>query len=144
VKPPLTIDAPDHVAPGDPFEGIVRWQLADAPAAVLLRLVWRTSGAGLTDEHVVDTLDVAALPTADPAAAAAEGPYRGVQTVDAFAPGPLKPTDARRFRFRAPPSPPSFRGSLIQLSWHLELVAGPATATRPIVISPTTAPLALP
>lgn len=144
MKTTLTIDAPDHVSPGETFEGIVRWHLSDAPDAALLRLVWRTAGAGITDEHVVDTLDVAALPTADPAAAAAEGPYRGVQTVDAFAPGPLKPSDARRFRLRAPPSPPSFRGSLISLSWHLELSAGPATATRPITISPTPAPLALP
>ncbi len=144
MKTTLAIDAPDHVTPGETFEGIVRWQLSGAPDAALLRLVWRTTGAGITDEHVVDTLDVASLPTAHPAAAAAEGPYRGVQTVDAFAPGPLEPTDARRFRLRAPPSPPAFRGSLIQLSWHLELSAGPATATRAIVISPATAPLALP
>ena len=144
MKSSLTIDAPDHVTPGEPFDGIVRWKLSSAPDTAQLRLAWRTSGAGLTDEHVVDTLEVAALPTADPAGAAAEGPYRGVQTVDAFAPGPLKATDARRFRLRAPPSPPSFRGSLIQLSWHLELSAGGDTTTRAIVISPTRDPLALP
>ena len=36
MKTTLTIDAPDHVTPGEPFEGIVRWQLSHAPDAVLL------------------------------------------------------------------------------------------------------------
>ena len=142
--PSLSIDAPDRVAPGETFEGIVRWELAEAPAEILLRLRWKTSGAGRTDEHVVETVEVAGLPVADPAAAAGEGPYRGVQPVDLLAPRPLRASDARRFRLRAPPSPPSFRGSLIRLAWQLELVAGHLETTRPIVFSPTPSPLALP
>lgn len=140
----LTIEAPERVAPGESFEGTVRWQLDAAPRAAELRLVWRTAGAGLIDEHVVETVDVAGLPAADPATAAAEGPYRGVQTIDALAPRPLAATDARRFRLRAPPSPPSFRGSLVRLAWHLELSADAASASRPITISPTATPIALP
>lgn len=141
---PLTIEAPDRVAPGETFEGILRWQLAAAPEEVVLRLRWKTGGAGRTDEHVVETVDVAGLPVADPSAAAGEGPYRGVQPVDLLAPRPLRASDARRFRLRAPPSPPSFRGSLIRLGWQLELVAGELETTRAIVFSPTPAPIALP
>ncbi|HEU5060886.1 MAG TPA: hypothetical protein VFU21_30355, partial [Kofleriaceae bacterium] len=138
--PTLAIDAPQRVLPGETFEGIVRWQLAAAPDAVELRLRWRTSGAGRTDEHVVETVDVAGLPTADPAAPGGQGPYRGMQAVDLLAPRPLSATDARRFRLRAPPSPPSFRGSLVRLTWQLELAAGKHEIARPIVISPTSAP----
>jgi hypothetical protein len=141
---PLSIEAPERVAPGETFEGILRWQLAAAPEEVLLRLRWKTSGAGRTDEHLVETVDVAGLPVADPAAAAGEGPYRGVQHVDLLAPRPLRASDARRFRLRAPPSPPSFRGSLIRLTWHIELVAGDVETTRAIVFSPIPGPIALP
>jgi len=144
VKDLVTIEAPDCVVPGEPFEGTVRWQLARAPRQVVLRLVWRTSGAGLTDEHVVETIDVAGLPSAVAADPVAEGPYRGVQSVDALAPGPLKATDARRFRLRAPPSPPSFRGSLIRLDWRLDLAAGPVTTTHQLTIAPGGHPIHLP
>lgn len=144
MKPILSIDAPDRIRPGDPLEGTVRWQMELAPAAVELRLIWRTAGAGNTDEHVVETVDAAGLPAADPTAMPAEGPYRGVQAVDALAPGPLRATDARRFRLRAPPSPPSFRGSLIRLDWRLELIAGEATAVHPLTLSPAGPPIQLP
>lgn len=142
--PPLTIDAPDRALPGETFEGIVRWDLPAAPASVALRLRWKTSGAGQSDEHAVETVDVAGLPLADPSAATGQGPYRGVQAVDVLAPRPLRAADARRFRLRAPPSPPSFRGSLVRLAWQLELAAGDQLVTRVIVISPTSGPIDLP
>jgi hypothetical protein len=71
-----------------------RGALAAGPGARTprsLRLVWTTAGAGLPDEHVVETVDIAGLPAADPAEAVAEGPYRGVQATDALAPGPSRP-----------------------------------------------------
>jgi hypothetical protein len=140
----LEIDAPDRVLPGDWFAGTVRWELAATPASASLRLVWRTAGAGARDEQAVEVVDVAALPSAEPTAAVGAGPYRGAQAIDALAPRPLAARDARRFRLRAPLAPPSFRGALIRLDWRLELAAGGATATRPLVISPAAAPLALP
>ena len=145
MKSGLAIEAPARVLPGELLEGVVRWQLERAPDAAVLRLSWTTAGAGLTDEHVVETVDIAGLPPADPTGAVAEGPYRGVQASDALAPGPLKARDARRFRLRAPPSPPSFRGSLIRLDWRLEVVAGRETsATHPLTIAPGGEPLQLP
>ena len=144
MKSGLAIEAPDRVVPGEILEGVVRWQLVRAPDTAVLRLVWTTAGAGLPDEHVVETVDIEGLPAADPAEAVAEGPYRGVQAKDAFAPGPLKARDARRFRLRAPPSPPSFRGTLVQLEWRLELVADRQTAVHALAIAPGGAPIQLP
>lgn len=143
MKAALAIEAPERILPGEVFEGVVRWQLARAPEEAVLRLVWSTAGAGLTDEHVVETVDVATLPAADPAGAVAEGPYRGVGG-DALAPGPLEAKGARRFRLRAPPSPPSFRGSLIRLEWRLELAAGPDRAVHALTVAPGGAPIELP
>jgi hypothetical protein len=144
VSTALAIDAPDAVVPGDLLEGTVRWQLAAAPRDAELRLVWSTVGAGLADEHVVETLDVAGLPAAAPAITVPEGPYRGAQVVDALAPGALKASDARRFQLRAPLAPPSFRGALVRLSWRLELWVESASTSRPLVIAPARLPLELP
>lgn len=144
MKSGLAIEAPDRVVPGEILEGVVRWQLVRAPDAALLRLVWTTAGAGLPDEHVVETVDIAGLPAAEPAEAVAEGPYRGVQAKDALAPGPLKVRDARRFRLRAPPSPPSFRGTLVRLEWRLEVVVGRQTAVHALAIAPGGLPIQLP
>lgn len=140
----LIIEAPDHVVPGELFEGTVRWELPAAPASAWLELAWRTAGAGLRDEQVVERVDVAALPAAAPQPALAEGPYRGVQALDALAPRPLAARDARRFRLRAPLSPPSFRGLLVRLDWRLALAVDTATATRPLLVSPAASPLSLP
>jgi hypothetical protein len=145
VKEPLTIEAPERVAPGEPFDGTVGWQLAAAPASAVLRLAWRTAGAGVTDEHVVETVDVAGLPAAGAREVVAGDPYRGLQPVDALAPGPLRAIDMRRFRLRAPPSPPSFRGTLVRLEWRLELAVGDAgQVVRALVVSPLPHPIELP
>ncbi len=140
----MTIEGPERAEPGEPFEGAVGWQLAVAPARAVLRLAWRTAGAGIADEHVAVEIDVAGLPSAAPAASIADGPYRGAHAVDALAPGPLRAIDVRRFRLRAPPSPPSFKGSLIRLEWRLELEVDGASHVRPLVISPAAGPLELP
>ena len=144
MKDALTIDAPDRVIPGEPFDGTVGWRLAHLPARAVLRLAWRTAGDGIPDQHVVEEMDVAGLPAAAPAESIADGPYRGSHAVDALAPGPLRATDVRRFRLRAPPYPPSFRGHLIRLEWRLELAVDAATVSRALVISPAPGPLELP
>lgn len=140
----LRIEAPERVEPGEPFEGTVGWQLAAAPASAVLRLGWRTAGAGISDEHVALEVEVAGLPAAAAVAQIAAGPYRGAHAVNALAPGPLRATEVRRFRLRAPPAPPSFRGGLIRLGWRLELVVDGASCIRPLVISPAPGPLDLP
>ena len=144
MKNPLTIEAPERAEPGEPFEGTVGWQLADAPASAVLRVVWRTAGEGVTDEHEAAAVEVSGLPAAGPRDVGSGGPYRGVQPADALAPGPLRPIDVRRFRLRAPPSPPSFRGRLVRLEWRLELVVDGATLVRRLVISPTSGAIELP
>ncbi len=144
MKGTLTIEAPDRVVPGEALEGTVGWQLADVPEAAVLRLAWRTSGAGIADEHVVEEVAVAGLPLADAGERVADGPYRGVHAVDALVPGPLRAADVRRFRLRAPPSPPSFRGTLVRLEWRLELDVDDARLARGLVISPVSGPIELP
>ncbi|MGA2555739.1 MAG: hypothetical protein ABSG04_05640 [Verrucomicrobiota bacterium] len=96
--------------PGEELTGTVGWKLDKPARAVELRLFWFTGGAGAADAGVVETAQF-------------DHP---------------SPDDSRPFRFRLPPAPYSFRGSLITLNWALELVAAGATevARQEITIAP--------
>jgi hypothetical protein len=84
--------------PGDEISGAVSWNLASLKKSPELRLFWFTRGKGTEDAGIVETLRFEP-PSAD---------------------------DSRPFRFRLPDSPHSFSGTLISLTWALELVAPPA------------------
>ncbi len=85
-------------SPGETVEGEASWALPEPPAAMELRLFWRTEGAGNTDLEVVES-----RPFESPRAA-----------------------DRRPFQFRLPAGPWSFQGPLIHLVWGVELVASPS------------------
>ncbi|HJX27404.1 MAG TPA: hypothetical protein VJ885_05795 [Thermoanaerobaculia bacterium] len=106
-----TNDGATSFRPGDVVEGTVRWQFAEAPGEVELRLFWHTEGRGDQDLDVVQT-----VPFANPGA-----------------------VDRRSFRVRLPEGPYSFSGKLITLAWGLEAVAQPDgwSGGIPIVLSPT-------
>lgn len=106
-----TNDGTTSFRPGDTVEGTVRWQLAEAPESVELRLFWSTEGKGDQDVTVMETVSFD-----NPAA-----------------------LDRRIFRIRLPDGPYSFSGKLITLSWALEAVALPKedSGNLPLVLSPT-------
>jgi hypothetical protein len=94
----LTIDrVPAMFSPGERLTGVAAWQHANTVRSAVVRLFWTTSGKGTTDTAIVAALD---LP--DP------------QT-----------DDTRTFSFILPAGPPGFSGSLITLSWGVELVIEP-------------------
>jgi hypothetical protein len=97
--------------PGDTVTGRAVWRLDADPEAVELRLFWHTRGKGTEDVEVVDQLRTEA------AGAAGE----------------------RAFAFRLPLGPYSFSGTLITLSWALELVALPGGELERVelVVAPT-------
>lgn len=106
-----THDGTTTFRPGDTVEGTVRWQLAEAPESIELRLFWSTQGKGDQDVVVVET-----VPFENPGA-----------------------QDRRIFRVRLPAGPYSFSGKLITLSWALEAVALPKedAGNLALVVSPT-------
>ena len=83
-------------SPHETVTGQVSWQLDVPPKSAELRLVWSTSGRGISDGSVVQ-----AVPFAAP-----------------------QPTESRPFTITLPDAPYSFSGSLISLTWVLELVIG--------------------
>jgi len=113
-----TNDGTASFRPGDLVEGTVRWQFADPPKEVELRLFWSTEGRGDQDLELMET-----VPFATPGA-----------------------QDRRAFRLRLPEGPYSFSGKLITLSWALEAVAQPGdrACNFPLVLSPTGQELRLP
>lgn len=106
-----TNDGATSFHPGDVVDGTVRWQLAEPPLEIELRLFWYTEGKGDQDIGVVQT-----VPFENPGA-----------------------VDQRVFRVRLPDGPYSFSGKLITLSWGLEAVAQPGDRTGgcSIILSPT-------
>lgn len=81
--------------PGEVLSGVASWDLRLFPEAVVVRLLWRTSGRGTADRQVVEEtrfLEVLAR-------------------------------EQRPFRFTLPREPYSFSGSLISLTWAVEVVA---------------------
>jgi hypothetical protein len=110
----LRIDTDDGrrwFLPGDTVSGRVSWSLEEPCETVELRLFWHTSGKGTEDVEIVDT------------AVFSEGGAHG----------------DRAFSFDLPLGPYSFSGTLITLTWALELVALPAgdVARAEITVAPT-------
>lgn len=97
--------------PGEPLSGRVGWRLEDDAEAIELRLFWFTGGKGTEDVAIVDSVRIEAAGKAG----------------------------NREFSFSLPAGPYSFSGSLITLSWALELVTLPEGATERIefVMAPT-------
>lgn len=97
--------------PGESLSGRVSWRLEDDAEAIELRLFWFTSGKGTEDVAIVESVRIEAAGKAG----------------------------NREFSFSLPTGPYSFSGSLITLSWALELVALPEGATERIefVMAPT-------
>jgi hypothetical protein len=96
--------------PGETVSGTAEWFLDDGAKALEARLFWYTEGKGTQDVQVV-----ARQRFEDPAS-------RGHGS----------------FRLEVPPGPYSFTGTLITLSWALELVVlpGGATERRDLVVGP--------
>lgn len=110
----LRIDLDDDrrwFLPADTVAGNAVWRLDESADAVELRLFWHTSGKGTEDVEIVDSVRTEA---------------------DGMA-------GERAFSFRLPLGPYSFSGSLITLSWALELVVLPGGQTERIelVVAPT-------
>jgi hypothetical protein len=84
--------------PCDELHGAVAWQLANAPTAVEVRLIWFTSGRGSQDVCVADKVRLELL----------------------------QPEQAHPFQFQLPEAPHSFSGKLISLAWAVEAVVEPA------------------
>jgi hypothetical protein len=97
--------------PGETIAGTVRWQLETPPKDVVLRLLWYTQGKGDEDAGLAQEIRL-------------ENPGLSEQ---------------RSFRLNAPNGPYSFSGTLISLTWALELVVQPENhCTRSeIVVAPT-------
>ncbi len=96
--------------PGEEVELTLSWELDEAPDSVELRLVWSTSGKGVTDLAVVQT-----VPFEFPS-----------------------PRETRRTSIVLPASPYSFSGTLVSLLWAFELIAFPGedSTRREIVVAP--------
>jgi hypothetical protein len=88
--------------PGEVVSGRARWTLVEpAPARVLVRLFWRTSGRGTEDLEIIEEVRFDA-----PAA-----------------------RESRPFRFTLPEGPYGFSGKLISVIWGIELVVEPGDAS---------------
>lgn len=97
--------------PGDVVAGTAHWQLEGQARQVELRLLWYTQGKGDEDAGLVETMTF-------------EQPSL---------------SDQRSFRFTLPNGPYSFSGSLISLTWALELSirTGNNCERKEITVSPT-------
>ncbi len=97
--------------PGAELTGAAYWKLDQPPKLVEVRLFWFTRGKGTED----------------------------VEVIDKFMFDNPQMEEARPFKFHLPGSPYSFSGSLISLTWAVELVAKqPAEARRvEFLLSPT-------
>ena len=96
--------------PGETINGTVEWFLDDDAEAVEVRLFWFTSGKGTRDVGIVGRSRI-------------ERPERNGN---------------RSFSFQVPTGPYSFSGSLITLTWSIELVVLPGGDTErlDLVIGP--------
>lgn len=115
----LTIDrAPARFRPGERLDGSASWQRVENIRSAAIRLFWTTSGKGTTDTAIVAAQDLT-NPQAE---------------------------DTRRFSFLLPAGPPGFSGSLITLSWGVELVIEPGelASHREFAFGPETTELRLP
>lgn len=81
---------PARFQPGEEIAGAAQWRLDRAPQSVEVRLLWHTSGRGIEDVCVVETVRFD-VPAQD---------------------------DTRPFSLVAPDAPYSFSGKLITLEWQ--------------------------
>lgn len=97
--------------PGEMVQGKVTWELEKPVDRLELRLFWHTQGKGTRDIGVVATTQI---PTPK---------LRGSQT----------------FSYRLPDGPWSFSGSLITLTWSVEIITVPGDEGEHVdfVLSPT-------
>ncbi len=93
----IRLDGPRSFEPGSEIEVTGRWDLAEQPESVELRLVWNTEGKGTTDIGVSVTEQI-------------EFPLA---------------SDERTIALRLPRAPYSYSGRLVSIVWALELVALP-------------------
>jgi hypothetical protein len=117
----LVIQIRDHqtsFSPRDTVIGEVSWQLDAPPKTAELRLLWGTSGRGSQDVGIVETI-----------------PFTNPQA-----------TETRPFAVKLPDGPYSFSGSLITLTWGLELVIDPGSHTTRVefVVAPEGRAVSLP
>jgi hypothetical protein len=99
-------DQKSEFSPGERILGEATWQLDQQPKIVEMRLVWSSSGKGSSDSSVVETYSFA-----DP-----------------------QMTETRSFNFMLPNGPYSFRGTLIELKWHLHLFVEPSSENAVVEI----------
>lgn len=117
--PRIELTSAKSLRPSDRLQGVVRWDLSEAPVRAELRLLWFTRGEGKPDREVIRVEPVEQLPRAQ------EGsPYRGTAARPQQR-SELRPSERRSFSFRMPEGPYSFCGSLITLVWALELEVEP-------------------
>ena len=104
--------------PGDTLEGMAFWRLDAPPEAVEICLHWFTQGKGTRDGATIEMIRF---------------PSPGVH-------------GTREFRFHLPPSPYSFSGKLISLTWAVALVVKPGLAVTQaeFTMSPTGGEIVLP
>lgn len=104
--------------PGEELVGAAGWELAQAPKAIEVRLLWFTRGKGTEDAGVVETVRF-------------EQPQA---------------TEARPFQLQLPLAPYSFSGKLISLLWAVELVVLPSkeSARVEFVLAPEGQEIRLP
>jgi hypothetical protein len=111
---PLTIELEQNQSayrPGDVVAGTAHWHLQDDPQKVECRLIWYTQGKGDQDAGLGEVLVFEQ-------------------------PGPV---DHRVFRFTLPNGPYSFSGTLISLTWAVELTVSPGDLCerKEITVAPT-------
>jgi hypothetical protein len=104
--------------PRETIAGKVTWEFDAAPKSAELSLKWWTRGRGIADYGVAET-----VPFADPQA-----------------------TETRSFTITLPEGPYSFSGTLITLTWTLELILEPGNVADgvDITIAPDGKPISLP
>jgi hypothetical protein len=103
--------------PREKVTGKVSWQLDHAPRIAELRLTWRAQGRGQMDFDVVETI-----------------PFSDLQAMETHS-----------FAFTLPDAPYSFSGTLIHLSWALELEIQPGNVTESLelVVAPDGKPVSV-
>lgn len=103
-QPPL------ELVPGQEINGLVRWDLPQAPRDAVLRLFWYTEGKGTTDVGIIADQSILRM----------------------------MPIVEESFRFTLPYGPYSFKGKLITLCWALELLIdkGKQSSRLDLMVSP--------
>lgn len=112
-----TLDNQTRFRPGDAVSGIAGWELGATPESVEVCLFWHTSGKGDRDVGIVDRVMLT----------------------------PTGPIDAQPYRLQLPAQPYSFSGTLMTLTWSIELIVEPDrhVARIDLTVSPSGEAVAL-